>query len=101
MQGWVTLYNTTRGFGFIRIKDGAWHRDFFFHHSGLEDGILPNRGDLVEFLLDDGDRGEWIAVNVRRIVVAKKQMAAMSASGDSGEYAGRLAGIGYTVTKRL
>jgi len=50
-------------YGFIAIEGGA---DFYFSSSSVIGDVELRRGDVVEFWLDDGPRGDLIAVEVRR-----------------------------------
>ncbi len=75
MQGTVKFYNFSKGYGFI-TQDGG--DDIFFHVSGitrvdLEDGtsrhsFMPEEGDVVEFELEDTDKGPK-AVNIQKMDV--------------------------------
>ncbi|MBT4660833.1 MAG: cold shock domain-containing protein, partial [Candidatus Marinimicrobia bacterium] len=42
-------------YGFVTSDDG---NDYFFHESGLTEGIYVREGDKVEFKVIDGDRGQ-------------------------------------------
>jgi CspA family cold shock protein len=54
MKGKVKFFNQEKGFGFIIGDDG---KDYFMHKSGLQDDIIVNEDDLVEFSVEEGDRG--------------------------------------------
>jgi|TARA_Y100000310_G_scaffold188709_1_gene188652 CspA family cold shock protein len=54
MKGKVKFFNPEKGFGFIIGDDG---KDYFMHKSGLQDDIIVNEDDLVEFSVEEGDRG--------------------------------------------
>ena len=53
--GKVKFYNRIKRYGFISGEDG---NDYFFHESGLTEGIYVQDGDKVEFKVVDGDRGK-------------------------------------------
>jgi cold shock CspA family protein len=59
MQGLVKFFNAERGFGFVHNEAGSW----WFHRSYCR-GDPPAAGDTVEFWLDDGTRGDLVAVDV-------------------------------------
>lgn len=64
MQGTIKFYNTAKAYGFVTQDSGE---DIFFHISGIEkveaeDGyqkaaFLPREGDVVDFQIEDTDRG--------------------------------------------
>ena len=54
MEGKVKFFNSEKGFGFIIGDD---KKDYFVHKSGLEGDITLNEDDLVEFSMEEGDRG--------------------------------------------
>jgi CspA family cold shock protein len=56
----VKFYNRSKKYGFISGDDGV---DYFFHESGVSDGINVQDDDKVEFEIEDGDRGKK-AVNI-------------------------------------
>ena len=53
--GTVKFFNKSRRYGFIKGDDGE---DYFFHESGLSEGIYVQDNDKVEFKVVDGDRGK-------------------------------------------
>ena len=53
--GKVKFFNRRKKYGFITGDDGE---DYFFHESGLTDGIYVKDEDKVEFNVVDGDRGK-------------------------------------------
>ena len=53
--GKVKFFNRRKKYGFITGDDGE---DYFFHESGLTDGIYVKDEDKVEFKVVDGDRGK-------------------------------------------
>jgi cold shock CspA family protein len=59
MQGLVKFFNAERGFGFVHNEAGSW----WFHRSYCR-GDPPAAGDTVEFWLDDGTRGDLVAIDV-------------------------------------
>jgi len=54
-QGKVKFYNRNKRYGFIKGDDGT---DYFFHETGLSEGIYVEDNDKVEFTVEDGDRGK-------------------------------------------
>ncbi len=58
--GKVKFFNRSKRYGFITGDDGV---DYFFHESGLSEGIYVQDNDKVEFEVEDGDKGKK-AVNV-------------------------------------
>jgi CspA family cold shock protein len=62
MKGKVKFFNREKEFGFITGDDG---KDYFVHKSGLEDGLIIDENDSVEFSAEKGDRG-LKAVNVSK-----------------------------------
>ena len=53
--GKVKFFNQRKKYGFITGDDDA---DYFFHESGLTEGIYVKDEDKVEFKVVDGDRGK-------------------------------------------
>ncbi len=63
MIGRVKTYLPEKGFGFVANEGGEW----FFHKNQVINQV--QRGDEVEFWLDDDPRGPGlIAVDVKRAV---------------------------------
>ena len=54
-QGKVKFYNRNKRYGFIKGDDGT---DYFFHETGLSEGIYVEDNDKVEFTVEDGDKGK-------------------------------------------
>jgi len=54
MKGKVKFFNLEKEFGFIIGDDG---KDYFVHKTGLEDGLILNADNSVEFSVEKGDRG--------------------------------------------
>jgi len=56
MTGKVKWFDEKKGYGFISTDDG---KDIFVHFSAIQaEGFKNlNEGDLVEFEVNDGDRG--------------------------------------------
>jgi|TARA_B100000809_G_C15025090_1_gene489853 CspA family cold shock protein len=54
-NGTVKFFNKSKRYGFIKGDDGE---DYFFHESGLSEGIYVQDNDKVEFKVVDGDRGK-------------------------------------------
>lgn len=57
--GVVKFFNSTKGFGFIKVDDGG--EEIFVHSSGLKSPIQEN--DKVQFEIQQGKKG-LNAVNV-------------------------------------
>jgi cold shock CspA family protein len=73
MQGRVKFFNPVGHYGFLFLQDEAGETvsdDFFFHGVDVI-GDLPEKGDMVNFILDDppnrARRRELIAVEVQKI----------------------------------
>ena len=49
------FFNRSKRYGFITGDDGV---DYFFHESGLSEGIYVQDNDKVEFEVEDGDKGK-------------------------------------------
>ena len=62
MKGTVKFFNDMRGFGFIAADDG---KEYFVHQTGLAEGVRIHENDVVEFDVEQGDRGPK-AVNVKK-----------------------------------
>jgi cold shock protein len=60
MNGNVKFFNNSKGFGFIVGEDG---KDYFFHYTGIVEGVQVRDNDSVTFEVEEGDRGAK-AVNV-------------------------------------
>jgi cold shock protein len=60
MNGNVKFFNNSKGFGFIVGDDG---KDYFFHYSGIKEGVNVADNDAVTFDVEEGDRG-LKAVNI-------------------------------------
>ena len=60
MTGTVKWFDADKGFGFISTDDG---KDIFVHFSAINtDGFKTlAEGDVVEFDVTDGDRGQQAA----------------------------------------
>ena len=54
MKGNVKFFNRMKGFGFIAAEDGE---EYFVHQSALDEGVVLNENDSVEFEVEQGDRG--------------------------------------------
>ena len=61
MKGTVKFFNEGKGYGFIAADDGT---EYFVHISGLAEGVQLKDNDVVEFDVEDGERGPK-AVNVK------------------------------------
>lgn len=65
MKGTVKMFNTEKGYGFIRTED---NRDVFFHYSSLimDSFKVAEPGEKVEFELEETDRG-LRATNIHKL----------------------------------
>jgi CspA family cold shock protein len=63
MKGKVKFFNQVKEFGFINGDDG---NDYFVHKTGLQEGVTINEDDMVEFTVEEGDKGPK-AANVSKI----------------------------------
>ena len=54
MKGSVKWFNRQKGFGFIAGEDG---KEYFVHHTSLEQGTFIRDNDKVSFEPGEGDRG--------------------------------------------
>jgi cold shock CspA family protein len=59
MIGYVKFFNKTKKFGFVVNESG----EYFFHGDAVI-GEFPAAGATVDFWLDDGHRGDLVAVDV-------------------------------------
>ena len=60
VKGSVKFFNDMKKFGFIAGDEGT---EYFVHSTGLNEGVVIKDGDLVNFDVEDGDKGPK-AVNV-------------------------------------
>ena len=65
MQGRVRWFNNDKGYGFIAITESNDGRDIFAHYRNMPDRSRMNRGDLVEFDIEEGERGPK-AINIKK-----------------------------------
>ncbi len=63
MKGKVKFFDIQKEFGFIIGDDG---KEYFVHKSGLQEGLIIDKDDSVEFSVEEGDRG-LKAVNVTKV----------------------------------
>jgi len=54
-NGKVKFFNKKKRYGFITGEDGT---DYFFHETGLTNGIYVKEEDKVEFKVTESDRGD-------------------------------------------
>lgn len=72
MQGRVKFFDRWGSYGFVQLEDdaGVCVAEYFFHGFNVI-GDLPEKGDTVNFLLDDppnrARRRELIAVQVQKV----------------------------------
>ncbi len=62
MKGKVKMFNAARGFGFITGDDG---KDVYVHTSAIVGGAGLEVGDVVEYEVEEGERGPR-AKNVKK-----------------------------------
>jgi len=55
MKGTIKWYNDMKGFGFISGEDG---KEVFVHRTSIPTGTTLNEGDMVEYQIEDSDRGQ-------------------------------------------
>ncbi len=67
-KGKVKWFSNQKGYGFVTPDGGADAKDVFVHYSAIQgDGYKTlNEGELVEFEITQGPKGEQ-AVNVVRL----------------------------------
>ena len=63
MKGKIKFFNPDKEFGFVIGDDG---KEYFFHKSGLEEGLTVDKDDAVEFVTEEGDRG-LKAVKIKKV----------------------------------
>ena len=67
VTGTVKWFNAAKGYGFIAYEGG---RDLFVHYSAIQDAgngyRSLNEGDVVEFNVEEGQKGP-MATNVVRV----------------------------------
>ena len=61
MNGTVKFFNDMKRYGFISGEDGE---EYFVHQSGLEEGVVIQEDDEVEFEVEESDKGPR-AINVK------------------------------------
>jgi CspA family cold shock protein len=68
MSGTVKWFNASKGYGFIAPSNGG--KDLFVHYSAIQDAgngfRTLNEGDMVEFNVEEGKKGQQ-ATNVVRM----------------------------------
>ncbi len=64
MRGTVKFFNDMKNFGFIKPDEGD--EDLFVHRSDLEETNYLNEGDIVEFEIEQSEKGPR-AVNVKKV----------------------------------
>lgn len=80
LQGKVVEWNDQRGFGFV-LQHGA-DQKLFLHHSDVEIG-RPKLGDIVTFVVAQGDRGPKSA-QVRIVNVGSRVTDSAAGEGRAG-----------------
>jgi CspA family cold shock protein len=63
MEGIVKWYNELKSYGFIKTSDG---NDVFVHRTSLPSGTTLREGDLVEFEIQETDKGQQ-AINIKKL----------------------------------
>jgi len=63
MKGKVKFFDHEKEFGFITGDDG---KDYFVHKTGLENDVVIDEDDAVEFSTEQGDKG-LKAVKVKKV----------------------------------
>ncbi|KAG5036281.1 hypothetical protein AAZX31_04G232300 [Glycine max] len=91
--GTVKWFNSQKGFGFITPQDGT--DDLFVHFTSIRsDGYRSlSEGQSVEFLLDYGDDGRTMAVDVTSAVRSRRP-GGFRGGGGRGRGGGRGGGFG-------
>nr|ACU20624.1 unknown [Glycine max] len=91
--GMVKWFNSQKGFGFITPQDGT--DDLFVHFTSIRsDGYRSlSEGQSVEFLLDYGDDGRTMAVDVTSAVRSRRP-GGFRGGGGRGIGGGRGGGFG-------
>jgi len=91
--GTVKWFNAHKGFGFITPQDGT--DDLFVHFTSIRsDGYRSlSEGQSVEFLLDYGDDGRTMAVDVTSAVRSRRP-GGFRGGGGRGRGGGRGGGFG-------
>jgi len=64
MQGKVKFFNHDKQFGFIKSDEDD--KEYFVHQTGLNEGVVLNEEDAVNFDVEEGERGPK-AVNVSKV----------------------------------
>lgn len=68
LEGTVTHFNSEKGFGFVKCRDG---REFFFGFRGVEEKRFPRVGDKVQFLPSFKDAKPGKAPEITRLRYSK------------------------------
>lgn len=55
MKGMVKFYNKEKGFGFVISEE---NEEFYFNHSVIPFGKIPNSGDLIEFEIKQNSKND-------------------------------------------
>jgi len=67
-KGTVKFFDETKRFGFIAGDDG---KEYFVHQTGVEEGVNLQENDVVEFDVEEGDRGPK-AVHVKKVSASEE-----------------------------
>lgn len=58
LQGLIKWYNSTKGYGFIKMEDNK--PDFFFHITNLLiNDWIPEKDDKVKFIPKETEQGKY------------------------------------------
>lgn len=71
-RGVVKWYDSTKGYGFIKVEGEA--KDIFFHAkqwNTIGKGTLPVDGEVLHFVVNQGEKGPY-AVDIQRSTNASR-----------------------------
>ena len=67
--GEVLNFNKGRGYGFLLGADGKSH---FLHAKYIRDHVVPAKGDLFTFVLEESSRGAGL-MEARDVILIKRK----------------------------